>query len=224
MRIYTTKYFSDNGMSLLHRLSDSHTMVDEYRKAFYELGKILGKALNEETYDEYGSTMLACASEDADWLASGILDVISQKKVSLAVFWNERIKLSNDSEIEVSPIVKSYIEPISSCQTLVLVKSIISTSCVVKTQLTRLVNYINPEKIYIVAPVMFKNAEGCLKKEFPNYISDKFVFITLAKDDRRDDNGVILPGIGGMVYPRLGLGDQQAKNKYIPDLVKKRIG
>lgn len=30
--------------------------------------------------------MLACASEDADWLAQGVLSSISQKNVALAVF------------------------------------------------------------------------------------------------------------------------------------------
>ena len=59
--------------------------------------------------------MLACASEDADWLAQGVLSSISQKNVALAVFWNQRITLDETTKLEYSPIVKSYIEPIEEC-------------------------------------------------------------------------------------------------------------
>lgn len=204
-------------------LSEPGVSVERYRAAFYRLGKALGCFLNEKTGGEYGETMLACASEDADWLAHGVLDALSQKKVSLAVFWNGRITLDAQSHLEYSPILKSYVEPISSCQTLILVKSIISTSCVVKTQLTRLVSEIQPRKIYIVAPVMYKDAEKSLRKEFPALIADKFEFVTFAIDTERDKNQNIIPGIGGMVYPKLGLGNLHEKNKYMPELVKERL-
>lgn len=191
--------------------------------SFYLLGNALGELLNKKTHNEYGKTMLACASEDADWLSHGVLNSISQKEVALAVFWNERVTLDQKTKLEYSPIVKSYVEPINDCQTLILVKSIISTSCVVKTQLTRLVNRINPQVIYIVSPVMYKNAQANLLKEFPKSITDKFIFLTFAIDTVKDEKGRILPGIGGMVYPKLGLGDIHEKNKYMPALVKGRI-
>lgn len=104
-----------------------------------------------------------------------------------------------------------------------MVKSIISTSCVVRTQLTHLINKICPEEIYIVAPVMYKDAQTNLKKEFPASISNQFKFLTFAIDTIKDvEKGVIL-GVGGMVYPKLGLGDIHEKNKYIPNLVKERM-
>lgn len=222
MRLYTKKYITNDGLSLMHRLSDPHTNVENYRNTFYKLGKILGQAFNSETNNLAGRTMVACASEDADWLVSGVLEQLPDNP-SMAVFWNERVKLSNDNSIEISPIIKAYIEPIAECDTLVLVKSIISTSCVVKTQLTRLVNEINPSRIFILSPVMYKDARKSLEKEFPGPIVSKFYFITLAVDDRRDPSGNVLPGIGGMVYPRLGLGDFLEKNNYIPELVKRRM-
>jgi len=187
------------------------------------LGKALGTSLNQHTNNNYGETMLACASEDADWLARGVLESLSQKQVSLAVFWNERITLDEINNVEYSPIIKSYIEPIEGCQTLILVKSIISTSCVVKTQLTRLVNTIKPHDIYIVSPVMYKDASSRLEKEFPISISKKFHFFTFAIDTIKDIQGHVLPGVGGMVYPKLGLGDSHEKNKYVPNLVKERV-
>lgn len=209
-------------IDLMHALSNPHTSVESYRDSFYQLGKALGLLLNHQTNSKFGKTMLACASEDADWLAYGVLDSLSQKEVALAVFWNERLSLDAEKKIEYSPIIKSYIEPIQNCETLILVKSIISTSCVVKTQLTRLVNEITPKHIFIVSPVMYKDAESNLKKEFPESISNKFSFLTFAIDTERDEQGQILPGIGGMVYPKLGLGDIHEKNKYIPHLVKER--
>lgn len=204
-------------------LLEPNVSFEAYRDAFYRIGKALGLFLNEKTGGKYGETMLACASEDADWLAHGVLDGLSQKEVSLAVFWNGRIMLDAQSHLEYSPILKSYVEPIGNCKTLILVKSIISTSCVVKTQLTRLVSEIQPRKIYIVAPVMYKDAEESLRKEFPASIADKFEFVTFAIDTERDKNQNIIPGIGGMVYPKLGLGNLQEKNKYMPELVKERL-
>ncbi|MBQ8530491.1 MAG: hypothetical protein IJ430_04950 [Parabacteroides sp.] len=208
---------------LMEVLSSSTTSVDEYRNAFYQIGVALGNLLNQKVRHGYGKTMLACAAEDVDWLVKGVLESISQKEIALAVFWHGRITLDEEMKLEYSPILKSYVEPIDNCQTLILVKSIISTSCVVKTQLTRLVNKINPSTIYILSPVLYKDAESNLQREFPKRIYDKFKFLTFAIDSERDEQGAVLPGIGGMVYPKLGLGDSQEKNKYIPNLVKERI-
>jgi len=223
-RYIDIKYEKDRDIiDLMHILSSPISSEESYLNSFYELGKSLGTSLNQHTNNNYGETMLACASEDADWLARGVLESLSQKQVSLAVFWNERITLDEINNVEYSPIIKSYIEPIEGCQTLILVKSIISTSCVVKTQLTRLVNTIKPHDIYIVSPVMYKDASSRLEKEFPISISKKFHFFTFAIDTIKDIQGHVLPGVGGMVYPKLGLGDSHEKNKYVPNLVKERV-
>ena len=223
-RYIDIKYEKDRDIiDLMHILSSPISSEESYRNSFYQLGKALGTSLNQHTNNNYGETMLACASEDADWLARGVLESLSQKQVSLAVFWNERITLDEINKVEYSPIIKSYIEPIEGCQTLILVKSIISTSCVVKTQLTRLVNTIKPHDIYIVSPVMYKDASSRLEKEFPISISNKFHFFTFAIDTIKDNQGHVLPGVGGMIYPKLGLGDIHQKNKYVPNLVKERM-
>ena len=70
---------------------------------------------------------------------------------------------------------------------------------------------------------MYKDAEKKLKKEFPNIVSNKFEFLTLAVDTIRKPSGEIVPGVGGMVYPKLGLGDIKEKNKYTPRLVLDRL-
>ena len=225
MRIYKNITYNSDlpTIQALQALSKPGISVGDYKNSFYQIGSALGDLLNKTVDNNYGNTMLACASEDADWLASGVLDSISQKDVSLAVFWNERVTLNQKTKMEYSPIIKSYVEPIENCKTLILVKSIISTSCVVKFQLLHLINKINPEKILIVAPVMYKNAEGSLMREFPDYINSKFHFLTFAIDSERNLSGEVIPGVGGIVYPKLGLGDIHEKNKYTPNLVLTRL-
>ena len=225
MRIYKNITYNSD-LSTIHAmqaLSKPGISVGDYQNAFYRIGSELGNLLNKKVDNNYGNTMLACASEDADWLANGVLDAISQKNVSLAVFWNDRIVLNQKTKLEYSPIIKSYVEPIENCKTLILVKSIISTSCVVKFQLLHLINKINPEKIIILAPVMYKNAQASLMREFPDYINSRFQFLTFAVDTVRNLSGEVIPGVGGMVYPKLGLGDIHEKNKYTPNLVLARL-
>lgn len=212
---------------LLDKLADKSTGVNDYRDTCQKLGVELGKILSSEIeYIRPEEIMLVCASEDADWLAAGVESGIGKGNLKKSVYWNNReiIYDSEDGEkLEISPIVKAYEEPIDNCRILVVVKSIISSSCVVKTQLTRLIGKINPEKIAILAPVMFKDGVPNLMSEFPESVNSKFVFKTFAIDEDRLDNGEVVPGIGGMVYHRLGLGDIAKKNSYIPEMVKSRL-
>jgi hypothetical protein len=69
---------------------------------------------------------------------------------------------------------------------------------------------------------MYYNAEDKLKSEFEKDIYDKFQFFYFAKDDERTSQGEVIPGIGGMVYDRLGFQGQEEKNRYIPEIVKSR--
>ena len=81
---------------------------------------------------------------------------------------------------------------------------------------------VKPERIFVVSPVMFEDSEERLKKEFPEDIAMKFTFRTFAVDNEKEGNNII-PGIGGQVYGRLGLGDGQTKNRYTPELVIHRM-
>lgn len=212
---------------MLDKLADKSTGVDDYRDAFNKLGVELGKVLASKI-DGISSEeiMLVCASEDADWLAAGVESGIGKGDLKKSVYWSTRetvYKDENGGTLEISPIVKAYEEPIENCRLLVVVKSIISSSCVVKTQLTRLIGKINPERIVIMAPVMYKDGVPNLKSEFPESVNSKFEFLAFAIDEVRLENGEVVPGIGGMVYPRLGLGDIAAKNSYIPEIVMRRL-
>jgi len=131
--------------------------------------------------------------------------------------------LENRLASDPSPIVKSYLEPATAnIETLIVVKAIISSACVVKTNLSKLIEQINPSAIHLAAPVMFQGSEDLLKDEFADSISSKFHFFTFAVDDERPEDGIIVPGVGGSVYAKLGFDDNNHKNSYMPATVKQR--
>lgn len=70
---------------------------------------------------------------------------------------------------------------------------------------------------------MYKDGMPNLIREFPDSISSKFTFVTFAIDEERLSSGEVIPGVVGMVYPRLGLGDVATKNTYLPDMVMNRL-
>lgn len=222
MRTYSSYYSEDAGI-LLKKLADLDTPIEEYRASFFKLGKILAKVVDSKFKLSQEKLTLACASEDADWLTKGLIEGLDYKELALAVFWNKSILFEN-TNIKVAPILKSYIEDFSNSKYLIISKSIILTACVVKTQITRLIDKVDPLKVIIVAPVIFKDSEEALKNEFPDRISSKFEFVYFAIDDFCSETGEVVPGIGGMVYERLGLGDSNKKNYYIPSIVKERRG
>ena len=228
MRQYENLQYGDEAVirTALAALANKETGIEDYREAFRLLGVELGKVLAAE-YGEIPAkqAMLVCASEDADWLAAGVESGFGKGDLKKSIYWSSRevVHTNEDgSKVEIAPIVKAYEEPIADCRLLVVVKSIISTSCVVKTQLTRLIGKINPPSIAILAPVMYKEGVPNLKNEFPEDINSRFRFFSFAIDDERVGSEVI-SGIGGMVYPRLGLGDMEEKNHYIPEMVLRNL-
>lgn len=211
---------SEKVQDLLNKLAAFHTTPDDYAQSFYQLGMILSDIIKQKFNILNSNITIACSSEDADWLSKGMLDNLQSANTSLAVFWNLRV---NPFEKEtIAPIIKSYIEPTDSIDYLIICKSIINTSCVIRTNLTYLIEKINPEKIIIASPVLFENSMLNLSKEFSPEISNKFEFLYFATDNQLNDHQEVVPGIGGSVYKRLGLENQFLKNKYIPDIVKKR--
>lgn len=220
-----SNFNTDSSQVQLGRLADKTTAPNAYKDAMTSLGKHLGEIVSTKMPDSASTAYLACTVEDADYLARGMLTVLEQhlQSVSLACFWNERFSPFGVSEIKASPIIRKYAEPANSTVNhLVIIKSIISGGCVVKTNLNDLIQTINPENIFIVAPVIYIGAEQKLALEFDSSVCEKFQFIYLAKDNERTDRGEVIPGIGGMVYERLGFDGQEGKNKYVPEIVKTR--
>jgi hypothetical protein len=191
----------------------------------YELGSKLGNLIVTKIADSDKRIALACTVEDADYLSKGIIDVLEKKgkKVFLTVFWNKRFNPNNESDISVAPIIKEFHEEgYKDVPILIIVKSIISSSCVVRTNLTKLIEESDPERILVVAPVLLQGAIKNLESEFDDRIVRKFDYVFFAEDDKKTQDGLVYPGIGGDIYTRLGFDNQDAKNKFIPNIVKER--
>ena len=224
MRTFST--FVSNrskAMKWLDVIADKATSQEDYRSSFQELGRILGSIVVDDRKVKHKQVLLCCTNEDADWLANGILETVSKANtVSLSVLWNKRYSPGNDEAYAVAPVVKTYLEPVKTCDLLIICKSIIYTSCVVRSNIQYLFEKVMPKHIIILSPVMYKGADIKLRAEFPSRISNDFEFVYLAQDDEANDKGEVVPGIGGSIYDRIGLDGKNNKNSYIPDIVKHR--
>lgn len=208
---------------LVNKLPLTQGNPTEYRQQMWQIGSHLAEGLLPALRDLADEICVVCTVEDADFLARGLIERLEldgmSSRIHLICLWNDKIK---HEDISLSPIVKEYKEEFNSEKTcLIVVKSIISGACVVKTNLTHAISNINPTRIFVAAPVMLQGAEDRLAHEFPVEISKKFEFVHFAVDTEKDGDNVI-PGIGGSVYELLGLGNSKEKNRYTPRLVKER--
>jgi hypothetical protein len=167
---------------------------------------------------------IVCTPEDADFLARGLIEGLQEEgvepaRLKLVCFWNERVKkFLTDDRFDVAPIIKEYREDVKIDQSIVVVlKSIIRGTCVVKTNLATLIERSLPKAVIVAAPVMLIDAEKRLESEFSANAARLFQYLAFAIDTERDGDDV-KPGIGGSPYVRLDV----EKSGYIPDIVKRR--
>ena len=194
----------------------------EYRRLMTRLGEELAPLIAEKLVG-YQRIMLICTNEDADYLATGVLQALSAAEpfqIFLACFWNDRLRL--DSGLDVAPIIRQYIEPAPSIDAFVVVKSIIATACVVQTNISEIFHQYQPQKVVVAAPVMMQDSIPNLESEFEESISKRFQYVWFAQDDELTANGEAVPGIGGSVYELLGIGTSSTKNSYVPAIVQQR--
>lgn len=226
-----TRYFSDFAdedemiKNHLNILADKKNSPELYCQTMTQIGEKLGEKISNMIDDKQSNLYLACTVEDADFLAQGILSYLEGNFTSIgfACFWNKRFSPFDIPDLKVAPILRKYQENLlGNIDYLIIIKSIISGACVVKTNLVNLIQNINPNKIFIVAPVMYHTAEEKLRNEFEQEIYRKFEFIYFAQDDERTSEGEVIPGIGGSVYERLGFNGQDDKNRYVPKIVRSR--
>ncbi len=197
--------------------------TDEYRKVMRQLGDHLASSFSSRLRSSKAQICLVCTVEDADFLASGVLARLEGEgfgdRIHLLCLWNEKVR---EGLVSLSPVKHQYLEPLDKGETIfVVVKSIISGACVVKTNLTRALSLAKPKNVFVVSPVLLDGAEERLEHEFPRQIAKSFEYVWFATDFKKDGDNVI-PGIGGSVYELLGLGDESSKNSYLPALVKQR--
>lgn len=211
-------FAEDDAKAALQSLLSSKDNPSAYSAVMESLGVILGNLLSSRIPNDL-SCLLASTAEDADFLSKGIYDRLKiDHPTKAAVFWNNHYSVAGGS---VAPVVHKFLEPgYESSNVLIIAKSVISGSCVVRTNILELIEHIDPLKIFIVSPVMHSKSEASLRDEFPDEISEKFEFLVLAIDQDKSATGEVLPGIGGEIYSLLGLSDQPARTSYMPNLVK----
>lgn len=222
-----SKYSSKDpsGTRLVDELPSLVANVAGYREQMRQIGDHLIRAIEDELSSILPSEIcVVCTVEDADFLARGVIERLDSiglgNKIRLLCLWNENIRSPG---IRLSPIVKQYKEDFDTKDdpVFIIVKSIISGACVVKTNLSRALSQADPVKIYVIAPVIHEGAEERLEREFPESVSNKFEFVWFASDKEKQGDSVV-PGIGGSVYELLGLGSSEEKNQYLPAIVKER--
>jgi hypothetical protein len=226
MRTYRSAT-SDEIRELLTQLTlpPERTGPNEYRAAMTRLGEQFIWVFSDQLAG-IKRLLLVCTNEDADYLARGVLNGLWARgapAVSVACFWNERESISgtiSGRKVDLAPIVRRYVEP-GETDAFLVVKSIISSACVVRTNITELVYQRDPGRVLIFAPVVLKGANQRVRQEFEADISQRFEFYWFAEDDEKEGENV-KPGIGGQVYERLGIGTRAEKNRYIPNLVRER--
>lgn len=215
-----SKYADSTAIQLLDQLLACTDAPEQYRNTMYSLGQRLGNNLNDKVAGS--SCMVVSTAEDADFLSKGIIESISKsaQKVYAGVFWNNHYQISKGNS--VAPVIHKYLQPgFQKSKTLVVAKSVMSGSCVVRSNILELIENLELERIFILSPVMHEKAERNLIAEFPENISARFEFVYFAKDIAKDEvSGEVKPGIGGMVYKLLGISDQPVKVGYVPQLVR----
>lgn len=200
--------------------------VEGYRQHMRELGEHLAGGILSKLGDRPAKYVcVVCSVEDADFLARGLIEAFESSglhaNTRMICLWNQRIRTGS---VSMSPVLRSYAEEFDKNDAVfIIVKSIISGACVVKTNLTKALTAAEPKRVFVAAPVMLAGAEQRLAREFPDAVSKNFEFVHFATDtDKAPEGDDVLPGIGGSIYELLGLGDEAAKNSYVPEIVKER--
>lgn len=214
----------DEARNLVDEISNKTANVGRYRQIMVEIGrKLAHQIVLDISADDKNDICVVCTVEDADYLARGVIDVLAGAglgaRTKLLCLWNEKIR---EDGVSLSPVLRQYKEESTTNKVdYIVVKSIISGACVVKTNLTRALSSNNYDHVFVASPVMLQGAQDRLAREFPSEISSRFDYYWLATDsDKQGDE--VLPGIGGSVYERLGLGDERQKNTIVPAIVKER--
>ena len=201
----------------LDRLLAATTQSDEYRLQMTVLGQQLGAVLSRRIPQD-AEVLVACTPEDADFLACGLLGELPESR--LAVVWVER---GSGTLSDVAHVYKRFVEPRKHGRAavappvLVIVKSIIASSCTVRAGINELLGEVQPEQIHVVAPVILAGAEQRLASEFEPQISKRFQYLWFAEDDAVVGDHVE-PGVGGRVYDRLQIDPRS----YVPAIVHQR--
>ena len=142
-------------------------------ESLFKIGKRIGEDLSKKL-DSSKSYCVASTAEDADFLTKGVIDGL-KRSVYFVCFWNDRLSVNGNS---AAPIYNKYLEEgYENSESLIVVSSEISDPCVVKTNITALLESIKPAEIIILAPFADKDFKANLEKEFPLKVSYLFSYV-----------------------------------------------
>lgn len=138
---------SREASDLLDALVSKDISSDIYRSVMQQLGeKLAENILETKSIPDTNKIQVVCTVEDADFLAKGVIDYlqryIDSSNIFLTCIWNSKVR---DGRVSLSPILKIYDESKSLASdsdktSIIVVKSIISGACVVKTNLLRVLS------------------------------------------------------------------------------------
>lgn len=196
--------------------------TDSYREAMRRIGRSLACHVLQKCGDKSRDFVVVSTAEDSDFLTQGLIEsleaAMNPEKVHLICYWNKSGQIGDE---KISTIVGEYDETkgnrLGDC-IMVVVKSIIATACTVQTNIAESLDRAQPRQIFIAAPVMHEAAPGLLKAQFSIDQARRFEFVSMATDSEIDSAGVVHPGIGGMVYERLGI----KKGRTFPAILEER--
>ncbi len=191
--------------------------IAQYGRAMKSLGKSLGLAIKSRLGSDKPFAIVS-TPEDADFLVDGMLSSLPRSRARLVCYWTKR-KHFEDGDL--ATVVQQFVDPRltnhPNVETVVVAKAIISSGCIVRTHLEKFLTESQPKRVIIAAPVMVKGADQQVASAFPKAISRTFEFVTFAKDPAAGPDGVVRPGVGGVVEERLGLKDRP--ERFSPALI-----
>ena len=190
----------------------------QYGRAMKMLGKYLGLAVRAQLSGDKPFALVS-TPEDADFLVDGMLATLPGGRARLVCYWTRRKGFGGG---DLATVVQQYVDPRLTrnvdVDTVVIAKAIISSGCIVRTHIEKFLTAAQPRLVIIAAPVMVKGADALVRSAFPNSISKNFEFVTFAKDPAAGPDGIVRPGISGMVEERLGLRDKPSR--FSPALIE----
>lgn len=205
------KYMDD----YFHMLNDARKHGTRDLEVFLGIG--IGCVLkNQLSHIPTDEIMLVSLPDEIDYIGKGI-ELGLGRTLPISVYWLSVCFFGYDSiypdecvgETVIAPIIKSYEEPIEKCDTLIIAMATLSSSLIIKTLLTRLVDKLQPRRIIIATPMMYKRVQSDLMDSFPSKIVEKIEFIssTMNENDDVDDT-----------YSRIN-----NSRTYMPSIIKDRM-
>lgn len=210
---------------LLHRLDDSSLAPDAYGEILHDLGAGMGELMARHLDLKGKSVFLTVTVEEMDNLGAGMIEALSRSgaNVRVACLWLHRSVVLTPEPIEIARIIQQYVdERPHKVDHLIVLESIIASSCGVRTSIMRMLSDIAPGKIHVVSTIMAHEARSQLERELSGKTMGLLDYWTLAMDASRHDLRDILKE-GGNPYERLGFKNQDDKNFHMPEFIAERI-